>query len=247
MVRVHDVDALVGKPPSLGPEHCYGRVHVTVQKLALAQGDLTALGQEVLGQVHLADVLQQGGRAEDVEIPLGQPEISTHRQAQHAHRHAVVVGVLVPPLELHQPVDRIRIAQHRLHQRTDGLPDRLRVDGLAHPDVLNDAVEHQPGVVHDLAGDDDLVLEVGVLRVDGAEPHPGEHLLRLRLRHVGGLVHVVCRTDPERRVDVDVGADLTDFLEIAAGTHGEALNLERGLEGDLVPRAIERDDVHAAT
>ena len=97
-----------------------------------AVGELAGLIQDVIGDHHLADVVQQAGHARLAHLLLGQAELAGQGDHQGADRHRVHIGVFVGVLQPRQTDQGIGVAQYRggdfLHQ----LHHMTGIDGLAH-------------------------------------------------------------------------------------------------------------------
>jgi len=115
MVMAHDVERDFGEAPGLG------QALVAVFGMAPHQGRLgggqgLGFGQDLAGQKHLADIVQQSPQADLAQFPALEAEMEAEREGEHAHIDRVHGGGRVAVLEVGQPERGGRVAAHRIRQ-----------------------------------------------------------------------------------------------------------------------------------
>src|SRR5581483_444077 len=166
MVRAGDVDG-GGGYPRRAIENFNAARHVAFHQLELLGGQPPRFVDYFGGHLHFPDVVQQGANTEDIELVLGELEMPPEGERQHAYAHAVFRGVRVLVLELIEPDESVRIAQHAFDHSTDRFLRRRGIQAAAESRVFQNAVDEHLRVLHERARLRQLFFKRGAVGVTG--------------------------------------------------------------------------------
>ncbi len=93
-------------------QHARSGFRVVTHGGELTVGQLTGLVQDLIGNGHLADVVQQASQPGLTHLILGKFQLPSQRDHQRAHGHRVHVGVFIGILQARQADQRIGVAHH---------------------------------------------------------------------------------------------------------------------------------------
>ena len=209
-----------------------------------AVGELAGLIQDVIGDHHLADVVQQAGHARLAHLLLGQAELAGQGDHQGADRHRVHIGVFVGVLQPRQTDQGIGVAQYRggnfFHQRHH----LTGIDGLAHAHLAEHGHHCGLGAGTELVRAPHLFVQRRTLD-HRRRGHSQQAFLDLG-GHLGLTLGRATRRQVQALADIDphlIDAAVADALQVLVAIHYELGFPERMLQ----PRTTKFVDVHAQT
>ncbi len=120
--------------------------------------------KDVVGQAHLANVVQEGRHPKLEELLPAESQIAPEGEAEHTDVDAVYNRVFVPVLEIAQQNQCVRVSHDAVDHVHDQLPGLPGLDALARPDVVKKLLHVFLGVPMDVSGGRDLLLKGPLIR-----------------------------------------------------------------------------------
>ena len=120
--------------------------------------ELTGFVQHLIGDRHLADVMQQPGQPSLTHLGLVEPQVASQSNHQRADRHRMHVGVFVGVFQPRQADQRIGMTHDRIGNFLNQLPGLFKLQGLAHARVTKHANHSSFGTLAELGRTPYLIL-----------------------------------------------------------------------------------------